>query len=624
MIEYISSKHKKPIKLSDSNLLLLKLIGDLGFVNINQLDMLWSVINHYPTCFTRSILREWTSYNALLKKVDKPKASKPSVLSRTVYHLTNTAKRFLADRNIWPDNAVTAPNIRLNSHNEQAIEVMVQGIYAAAFKYQTLGTTNQVYQLNGKQSYIVTNPNFINKKIIVNESLKAPDGAGAQQVGDAKSKGRTVDGPQQQPNWWQDKAAVPQASRTMPTDLTKPATQQQLIKDRVIIKNDVKSVLPTWLSHNLPTNESFIDTLPLLIKHLSMLIVDGILVPDIVTSTIDTKSNHEMSTTNASIAKCEQQSQVITENTVDRLLMSSDSNKEDTINSSIDTSITNAINTNESFEKNHARRADEAFLYEKDHRPHLRVRAIGKQSCNAVTLSTANNAWLGDVLKSPLPFVLRTLTGMPVIIHPSTSTLNIPSSDGFNLDQGMLNTGNEIKFWLRLNNDADTGDELNYLGDNRSLSSNNNPLGSKQSNVTSQAEATNDSQQAVQSFFKDARLEQEIDDHYQIYADRQWRNSYEPLDDDNTSDKDQQSSNLNDQGSFFANNEGVLTDLFDDTDRELASLTNDANDNIVTNTPLSHSGGLNDGQSVPSSESTRGQKNINNPIHPNYPQEYHT
>lgn len=77
-INYISSKHKGPINLNEKDLKLLKLVGDLGFVNLNQLDMLWSVISHYPTRFTRSILREWCSHDALLKKVDKSKDKRPS------------------------------------------------------------------------------------------------------------------------------------------------------------------------------------------------------------------------------------------------------------------------------------------------------------------------------------------------------------------------------------------------------------------------------------------------------------------------------------------------------------------------------------------------------------------
>lgn len=71
MIQFANKRHKKPIKLSNANLQLLKLIGDLGFVNINQIDMLWSICCHYPTSLTRSILREWCSFGGLVKKVPK-------------------------------------------------------------------------------------------------------------------------------------------------------------------------------------------------------------------------------------------------------------------------------------------------------------------------------------------------------------------------------------------------------------------------------------------------------------------------------------------------------------------------------------------------------------------------
>ena len=285
-INYVSSKHKKPIKLNKSNLQLLKLIGDLGFVNLNQLDMLWSVICHYPTCFTRSILREWISYDGLLKKIDKPKTKRPGNLSRAIYHLTNNAKLFLAKNDIWPTSAVNAPNIGFNSHNEQAIEVIVQGIYAAAFKYQVLGTANQLFKDTKHHSYVITNPNFIEEQIIVNKTLKAPDGAGAQQAAGGKRKGRTVADPQQ-------RTLVEQASRAVPTSLTSTATNKQTINDQISIDKTVQDQLPQWLATYLPSNETLVDTLPQLSNQIGRLLVDGVLVPSVTRSTNNNKHGKE-------------------------------------------------------------------------------------------------------------------------------------------------------------------------------------------------------------------------------------------------------------------------------------------------------------------------------------------
>lgn len=141
MYEYIGKKHKHPILLSSKQTQLLQLIGNLGFVNLNQLNMLWSSLLRYPTCFTRSILREWSEYGGLIKVSQKAKAS---TTTQTTYSLTNNAKAFLIQKNLWPASYANDPNVSINSHNEQAIEAMVQGIYAAMFKYRSLGATSIV------------------------------------------------------------------------------------------------------------------------------------------------------------------------------------------------------------------------------------------------------------------------------------------------------------------------------------------------------------------------------------------------------------------------------------------------------------------------------------------------
>ena len=509
-INYTSSKHKEPINLNEKDLKLLKLVGDLGFVNLNQLDMLWSVISHYPTRFTRSILREWCSHDGLLKKVDKSKDKRPSKLSRTVYHLTNKAKHFLTNQHIWPNSAVNAPNVGLNSHNEQAIEVIVQGIYAAAFKYQTLGTTNQLYTTNNYQNYIVTNPNFIDKKIIVNQSLKAPDGAGAQQAAGGKRKDRTVADPQQ-------RTPVEQASRAVPTSLTSTATNKQTINDQISIDKTVQDQLPQWLATYLPSNETLVDTLPQLSNQIGRLLVDGVLVPSVTRSTNNNKHGKEQDS------------------------LSSNSKVSDT--------------KSNTFGKKHARQglAHVKDVSRKRHRRSLSGEATGKPLNTVVSGSTAGNC-NGDDLSI---FKAGDALCSQISLYEAYNQLNTSLSSYCHL-QGMLNTGATVALWLLTTPVSDARDEINASQDsqdmvaikpyrrhrkpNRKSRKHHQAVLRKVDKKGNQPHSGH-SQQAVQSFFAEAQREQEINDRLEVYTDRQWRKSYEARSDNHATQSSQDDSN---------------------------------------------------------------------------------
>lgn len=492
-INYISSKHKEPIKLNEKDLKLLKLVGDLGFVNLNQLDMLWSVISHYPTRFTRSILREWCSHDGLLKKVDKSKDKRPSKLSRTVYHLTNKAKHFLANQHIWPNSAVNAPSVGLNSHNEQAIEVIVQGIYAAAFKYQTLGTTNQLYTTNNYQNYIVTNPNFIDKKIIVNQSLRAPDGAGAQQAAGGKRKGRTVADPQQ-------RTPVEQASRTVPTSLTSTATNKQTINDQISIAKTVQDQLPQWLATYLPSNETLVDTLPQLSNQIGRLLVDGVLVPSVIRST----NNH------------------------------------------------NKTNT---FGKKHARQglAHVKDVSRKRHRRSLSGEATGKPVNTVVSGSTAGNC-NGDDLSI---FKAGDALCSQISLYEAYDQLNTSLSSYCHLQGMLNTGATVALWLLtspvsdardEINASQDSQDMVAIKPHRRHRKPNKKGRKHHQAVLRKVDKKGNQphsehSQQAVQSFFAEAQREQEINDRLEVYTDRQWRKSYEARSDNQATQSSQDDSN---------------------------------------------------------------------------------
>lgn len=140
MITFTSPRHKTPIYLGSSHLQLLQLIANLGFVNRTQLDMLWSVCVHYPTVFTASILREWCKRGGLLYKMEKPKNTiAKGQLNRPVWLVSKYGKQYLAQQHLWDPTWANEPVTGLSNHNEQAIEVMVQGLYAACFKTELYG-----------------------------------------------------------------------------------------------------------------------------------------------------------------------------------------------------------------------------------------------------------------------------------------------------------------------------------------------------------------------------------------------------------------------------------------------------------------------------------------------------
>ncbi|KRL89327.1 hypothetical protein FC43_GL001776 [Limosilactobacillus ingluviei DSM 15946] len=179
MFQFVAPKHKTPINLLTNHMRLLTLIGHLGFVTDQQLDMLWSVCVHYPTTFTRSILREWCSYGGILKKHEKSPSSKKSGILYTAYSLTDNGKAFILKHAYLSAEELAVDTVSVNSHNLQAIEVVVQGLYAASFKHHTLGTDTIAYTSPfNKQTITLANP-YLNTAINFSSGgEEGPDGAG--------------------------------------------------------------------------------------------------------------------------------------------------------------------------------------------------------------------------------------------------------------------------------------------------------------------------------------------------------------------------------------------------------------------------------------------------------------
>lgn len=128
----ISINSNNIIRLNTKQFTLLRLIGQLGFLNFTQLTLLWSVINQTYISFSYSTVRRWIINYHLLKKrsVTPSKTKRSSNLSRPVYYLSSTGVRILQKYQV---DYIPLSRLKFNSHNEQCNEVTVQTIFKAAF-----------------------------------------------------------------------------------------------------------------------------------------------------------------------------------------------------------------------------------------------------------------------------------------------------------------------------------------------------------------------------------------------------------------------------------------------------------------------------------------------------------
>lgn len=174
MFLYNPKRLKKPITLSAKDLSLLRLICDLGFVNDLQIHLLYSVVQRYPSVLSHTILSEWCSFSGLLQKRPKPKSSSSSNVTHAVYIPTNSCRAYLQEQHI-PVSMVN--DVAVNSHNEQAIEVIVQALYSATFKYATYDTSDSLFSFDN--AYVsLSKPEELIKSIYktrkLNQKSKAP------------------------------------------------------------------------------------------------------------------------------------------------------------------------------------------------------------------------------------------------------------------------------------------------------------------------------------------------------------------------------------------------------------------------------------------------------------------
>lgn len=136
MYEIIINSNKS-IQVNKQQFSLLKLIGQLGFVNFNQLTLLWSVVNKTYVGFSHSTIRRWINNYHLLRKrpVTASKKQRSSSLSRPVYYLSTFGIRLLRKYHV---DYVPFKYLNFNSHNDQCNEVTVQTLFKATFDIDLL------------------------------------------------------------------------------------------------------------------------------------------------------------------------------------------------------------------------------------------------------------------------------------------------------------------------------------------------------------------------------------------------------------------------------------------------------------------------------------------------------
>jgi hypothetical protein len=139
---YSSVKRNNSLYVSANQMLLLKMIGSFGFVTTKQLDLLWSVIQQYPTSFSHSTLSKWTAYDGLLNfvpifanlNINRSKRT-TTAANHNCYVLSKSCAKWLDSLDVLPMSWDTTS---INSHNEQATETIVQSLYTAMFGYKSL------------------------------------------------------------------------------------------------------------------------------------------------------------------------------------------------------------------------------------------------------------------------------------------------------------------------------------------------------------------------------------------------------------------------------------------------------------------------------------------------------
>lgn len=136
------------VQISDSQYQILQAINCFGFITYDQLNMLWSTVKHEYLSFPRSTLRKWIDSYHLLKSNNYHSLKSAKRPMHSFLTLGRNGRRLLLQRNIVLTNTSL---IGLNSHNEQAIETIIQAMFQATFRdnmdfsFNWLIDSNRIY-----------------------------------------------------------------------------------------------------------------------------------------------------------------------------------------------------------------------------------------------------------------------------------------------------------------------------------------------------------------------------------------------------------------------------------------------------------------------------------------------
>ena len=136
------------VQISDSQYQILQAINCFGFITYDQLNMLWSTVKHEYLSFPRSTLRKWIDSYHLLKSNNYHSLKSAKRPMHSFFTLGRNGRRLLLQRNIVLTNTSL---IGLNSHNEQAIETIIQAMFQATFRdnmdfsFNWLIDSNRIY-----------------------------------------------------------------------------------------------------------------------------------------------------------------------------------------------------------------------------------------------------------------------------------------------------------------------------------------------------------------------------------------------------------------------------------------------------------------------------------------------
>lgn len=135
MAVYINKVDHSKTRLTNDHLLLLRMIYQLGYVNRNQLNLLWSIIKKKPVEYSQSGLVRFKSKGGLLtenKYRSKDKHSSAKKLARSVFFCSPAAVNLLMAAGYL--SADEQPTMRaINRHNELTIQSFLGGLWCAAF-----------------------------------------------------------------------------------------------------------------------------------------------------------------------------------------------------------------------------------------------------------------------------------------------------------------------------------------------------------------------------------------------------------------------------------------------------------------------------------------------------------